>query len=494
MKVHFVFAPPIVHPQLSEMSEGMLPPLGILYLASFLRENIQDIEIQATDGLVKALDQTLSEVRSFEPDVLCVSSLTANTLGAYEVIKQAKAENPDLVVIMGGPHASALPEDVLTRSPADVVVIGEGEQTLLELIQLVIRAGKLDRRELERIKGIAFLDGEHAVRRTPIRPYVDLDSIPFPARDILPRSDYRGYYLYKRTPEAPMMISRGCPADCTFCSNQHWKLSKPFLRSRSAQNVVDEMEELYELGYREVQDMSDEFNNDVKNAIAICEEIVHRRLDMTWKTCLRAHPLPEKLVTLMAQAGCWMVSMGIESGNEEALRGIRKFITLEQVEKACTLLKKHGIKVQGLFMLFNVWERNGKLEYESVEMTTNTLKFADRLIDQGLLDYIGWSITTPYPGSELYDIARRHSLIKENLDGNWDAWIRDDPFVMQLPDVSQLEMARLKRRGSIMRAKCMLRSGNIGWKDLGFLAKKAAKVLLTEIAARFEKQALPQRL
>lgn len=290
-----------------------------------------------------------------------------------------------------------------------------------------------------------------------------------------------------------MMISRGCPADCTFCANFHWKLSKPFLRVRSPKNVVDEMEHLCRQGYREVQDMSDEFNNHPRNAIAICREIIDRGLDITWKTCLRAHPLPEELVQVMAQSGCWLVNLGIESSNAETLRGIKKLVTLEQVEKACKLLKEYGIKVQGLFMLFNVWEQDGELQYESVEMTKNTLRFAKRLIDQGLLDYIGWSITTPYPGSELYEIACRYSLIKEGLVENWDAWISNDPFVMQLPGVTQAEMTALKRQGSLLRAKCILRSGHFGLKDLGLFGRKAAKVFLSEISARFEKRNLPQR-
>ena len=493
MKIHFVFAPPIIQPKLANTVEGMLPPMGILYLASYLRENLEGIEISATDGLVEGFDRTFLAVKSRRPDVLCVSSLTTTALGAYELINRAKKEIPGLVAIVGGPHASALPEDVLMRSAADVVVIGEGEETLFELVQLLMRTRKLDSRHLEKIRGIAFLDSDNRIHRTPIRPYANLDSIPFPARDLLPREDYRGYYFHKRAPEAPMMFSRGCPADCTFCSNLHWKLSKPFVRVRSPENVVDEMEELYELGYREIQDMSDEFNNNVRSATAVCKEIKNRGLDITWKTCLRAHPLPEEFVEAMAEAGCWLVMLGIESGNPETLEGIKKHITLEQTERACRLLKKYNIKVQGLFMLLNVWEQDGKLEYESVEMTRNTLRFIEKLVNQRLLDYIGWSIATPYPGSELYNIACRHNLIKENLVGNWDGWIRDDPFVMRLPGITDQEMARLKREGSIVRAKCILRSGNFGLKDLGFFAKKAAKVLLTEMSARFERLSLPHR-
>lgn len=495
MKIHFVFSPPNIQPRLGDMVEGMLPPMGIMYLASYLRATHNDLqlEIRATDGLVRNLEQTFSEVRAFAPDILCVSHLTAASLGAYELIAMAKREKPDLIVITGGPHSSALPEDVLERSVADVVVIGEGEVTLSELVRIVAREGKLNPADLEAVSGIAFRDAAGGIQRTSTRPYADLDSLTFPARDILPREDYHGYYLAKRRPAAPMMISRGCPADCVFCANGHWKLCKPYVRVRSPKNVVDEMEQLRELGYREVQDMGDELNNNVKNAVAICEEMLSRRMDLSWITCLRAHPLSDELVQLMARSGCWLVNLGIESGNPETLRGIGKNVTKQQIEDACRLLQKHGIKVQGLLMLFNVWESDDHLQYESVAMTENTLRFAEKLVDQRLVDYIGWSITTPYPGSELYDIACRHNLIKPRLRGNWDGWVRDDPFVMELPGISRADMAGLKRRGSIIRAKCMLKGGQVSFRDLPLLCKKATKVLMTELAARLGSLNLLQR-
>ena len=482
-----MFAAPLSQPRFGELVEGMMPPLGILYLAQYLRKVHPGLELRATDGLTAGFQATVDEIKRFRPDVLCISALTAAALGAYALAERAKAEIPGVVVIMGGPHASALPDDVLPRSKVDVVAVGEGEVTLAELVGLLLAKGRLSAEDLLSVPGVAFRLADGAIHRTYHRAHVvDLDTIPFPARDLLPLRGYRGYYLCKQTPEYTMMFSRGCPADCTFCANYHWNCAKPKVRWRSPKNVVDEMQELRSLGIREIQDVADEFNNSVRNAAAICEEMIRRKLGMTWKTCVRAHPLPEELVRLMAEAGCWAVSLGIESGNPETLEGVGKLVTLEQIESACRLLNKYDIHVQGLMMLFNVWEENGQLRYEDMAMTEKSLQFASKLVSARLVKYLGWSVATPYPGSELYDIALRHNLIKESLRGNWDAWIRDDPFVLRLPGISVRDMARMKRKGSILRALCMLRSGHFGLKDVGIMAKKGLKVLATEMGALAE--------
>jgi radical SAM superfamily enzyme YgiQ (UPF0313 family) len=254
---------------------------------------------------------------------------------------------------------------------------------------------------------------------------------------------------------------------------------------RSPENIVDEMELLKrELGIKEVFDNSDEFNNNLEHAKNICREMIKRNTGLTWKTQLRASPLDEELVELMSRSGCWYVHLGIESGNQETLSGIKKKITLEEVINACRLLKKHKIKILGLFMLFNVWEEDGRLRFEDTQMSRKSLEFARWLVTRGLLDYIGWSITTPYPGSPLYEIAVKNSLFKPGLDGDWDAWLKDDFFVMQLPGITDRDIARLKTEGTFLRGLCLLKSRGLKLKDLGYLVKKGLKILENEIKSR----------
>ena len=247
---------------------------------------------------------------------------------------------------------------------------------------------------------------------------------------------------------------------------------------------MDEIERLYnDYGIREFFDCSDEFNNNVSHALAICEEIKKRGLKIAWKTSVRAAPLPEELAKAMAESGCWYVLIGIETGNLETMKGIRKHITFEQVENACRVLHKYNIRVNGLFMLYNVWGENGELRHETTDMVKNTFRYMDYLVKKGLLDYVGWSITMPYPGSELYQIAVKYNLIKPEYVGNWDKWLIGDSYVMQLPGVDHKAQVRMKTRGQLLRARMILKRREFQMKDVGYFMKKALKLAQNEFKA-----------
>lgn len=483
MKIHFILAPPIKKPKMGELSEGRIPPLGILYLIAYLREKIGSLQIKVTDGTVKGFEKTYQEVKDFNPDILCVSYYTLMALGAYKFINMIKKDNPDLFIITGGPHATALPEEPFRKAAVDIVVLGEGEVTLYELVNLFIHEKHQDVESLAKIDGIAYRDNNGQIKFTKTREHIeDLDTIPFPARDLIDLNNYKGWYINKEKREAAVFFARGCPYNCTFCSNVVWKKSKPYVRTRSPKNILDEIEMLYKsYGIREIYDCSDEFNIDLKHALAVCEELKHRNLDVVWKASMRAAPLSEELVKAMVKSGCWYVLIGIESGNEEALRGINKRVTLQQVEEACKLFKKYNLKVQGLFMLYNVWEENGQLKYENTEMVKKTFKYVSNLIDKRLLDYIGWSVTVPYPGSQLYNIAQKYNLIKDEYKENWDYWLSKDSYVIQLPGITPATQIRMKTLGSILRAKMLLHGRDFRFKDISWMFGKGLKIVVNEI-------------
>ncbi len=482
-RVLLLFAPPVRVPHLGELGEDIAPPLGVLYLAAALRRAFPTLKVEVVDGVREGFDAAWAMVQDFKPDLLGLSFYTTAAEGAYEIARRAKAHFPHVLVVAGGPHATALPEEALFSGGIDLVVRGEGEATLVELVEAWLSHAPWDTLT-PRIKGIAWRAGEEVRLNAPREP-VDVDSLPFPARDAIRMNRYRGFYLAKQRPETSVVLSRGCPFSCTFCSNMVWKLAGSKVRTRSPQSVVAEFEHLAStFGIREVFDHADEFNARVETAMAIAKAIEERKLGLTWKTQVRAHPLPPSLVAAMARAGCWYVHLGIESGNDRTLRGIGKGVTREQVHTACRVLKDHGIKVHGLFMLFNVWEEEGRLAFEGVEETERTLEFAESLASERLLDYIGWSITTPYPGSRLFDIACRHALVKPTLRGAWAKWLTEDAFVMTLPGVSDADMARAKTRGSLLRAKLLLRSGHINPAELGYILKKGIKLVANEVRAR----------
>jgi radical SAM superfamily enzyme YgiQ (UPF0313 family) len=391
---------------------------------------------------------------------------------------------PATTVVYGGPHPTAVPEDALERSMADYVVRGEGE---------VVFHNLLNSSDPQTVKGIVYRDNGRIVHNPPQALIDNLDSIPFPARDLIDMTKYPGYYVTKKRPESDIMSSRGCPYNCVFCSNPVWKLSKPWIRVRTPSNVADEIELLKrQFGVREYYDQCDEFNASKDWAMAMCDELIGRKLDAAWKVQVRVDNLNEALVAKMAQAGCWLVFIGIESGNQETLEGIKKHVTLEQVREAARMFKKYGIKVFGLFMAFNAWEDDGRLMYEDMAKTTNTLDFAGKLVDDGLLDYLTWSLTTPYPGSELYDIAMRHNLISEDMRGQWDKIEPIWNFTMQLPTVSEDDWRTIKSRGARLQARCVLRGGRLNVSTAKLIMQRGMSMVALD-AERFKKNLIKGR-
>ena len=480
MKVQLIFAPPRDRAKMSDLVEKVYPPFGILYIAAYLREKMPGLKIEVTDGLLIGWDRAVEAIKAFSPDILFFSYITPTAMGAYAMAEHIKKILPGVITIFGGPHATALPFEAFERSKADFVIVGEGERTSFELVK-AISDGKKD---FSSIDGLLWPNQGRIVRNNPRQFIADIDEIPFPARDLVDMKAYKGWFVHRRVPETSILFSRGCPFDCTFCTNAVWKSSKPWLRLRSPKSIVDEMESLKNMGIKEVFDNSDEFNCNTPFAIAVCEEIKRRKLDMPWKTQLRAFPFSEELVRSMAESGCWYVHLGIESGNERTLKGIRKNITLEQCENACRLLKKYGIKIFGLFMLLNAWEEDGKLAFEGAAETERTLEFAKDMIDKKLLDYMSCTITTPYPGSQLFEIARKFNLIKDNLLQDWSRWLTDESFIMKLPGVTQKEARDLYFKGSLLRGYCYLKSGNWSIKDVPVFLDKFTKSLLLKITSR----------
>jgi len=472
MRVQLVLAPRLKLQRTGGV-DYLYPPLGLLYLASYLRDKLSDVELKVTDGFLLGYPKTIEEVILFAPDILGVSFTTPAAAGAYKLINEIKPILPKTMIVCGGPHPTAMPEDVLLRSITDYVVRGEGETAFYNLIS---------NNEPKLVQGVAYRDGERVIK-TPVEPLITaIDEIPFPARDLIDMRKYPGYYITKRNPETDIISSRGCPYNCVFCSNPVWKLQKPWLRLRSPQNIVNELEALVkDYGIREYYDQCDEFNASKKWAISVCEELISRRLDITWKVQVRVDHLDEGLVSKMAEAGCWLVFIGIESGNQETLDGIRKRVTLEQVYEACRLFQKYGIKIFGLFMAFNVWEDSGQLMYEDLAKTTKTLNFAEKLVDEGLLNYLTWSLTTPYPASELYDIALRHKLIAQDLVGQWDKIEPIWNFTMRLPTVSEEDWMAIKSHGARLQAKCIIRGRRFNFSTMKLILQRGFSMIFLDL-------------
>jgi len=431
------------------------PNLGALYLIGYLREKVSGVALHYLDAHHN-LRSHIDMLEKIQPDIYGLSISVMREKDAFKTIRAVKERFPQLPIICGGPYPTIMYEHILTSLPVDVCVMGEGEATMAELAE-VFKGVK----RLEDVPGTAFMkNGRLTV--TPKRSLIpDLDSIPFPAWDLIDFQQYDGSFQYMAQPNTAIITSRGCPFDCVFCANAVWKLSKPWLRLRSPENVCREIAMLYRKGIREISIRSDEFNPVLSWAIDFCREIRKLGLnDIFFQGNIRADKMTDELAAEMKKCNFWMVQLGIESGNQRTLDGIGKKISIEQVVQTSRILKRHGIKVYGYIMIYHAWEENGTFCYESPEDVDRTLAFVRKMKKEKLLDYMSFSTTTPMRGSALFDIAKRHNMLKQGKDV-------DDlsDFLMVLPKVSEKAMKRSRRKGLFLQLWMNLFSGHNNLSD-----------------------------
>ncbi|RLI52900.1 MAG: hypothetical protein DRP09_16975 [Candidatus Thorarchaeota archaeon] len=465
-KMKIILADPPIIKNSAYKPNTYTPNLGILYLISYLRNKFNNLEMKYLESFL-SLKQHVKEVREYNPDIYCISFPTLLANAAYKTINIIKNESRSLPIICGGPHPTADPEDVFANSKADICVIGEGEETLTELVAYYMNRGK--HKQLEDIKGIAYRKSDNVIY-TQKRPLIkDLDSIPFPAWDVIDMKKYPGPTRLRAYPFRMVLVSRGCPYNCNFCSNPVWKTNKPWLRLRSPKNIAKEIELYYNRdGIREIQLLCDEFNVDLNWSIEVCNEI--KRLgydDLYFNTLLRVDKVTEELAKALADINCWAVHIGIESGNQRTLDGINKKITLEQVVNACKILKKYNIRIFGFAMMLNIWEENGELCYESPDDVMRTLNFMRKLIRNKLIDYMSWGFVVPLPGAPLYDICKKHGLISG--DRRLDTW-KWGGMPVKLPNIEEKIMQRIKRKGMFLQMWCNFRHiRDLNWRNYRYI-------------------------
>lgn len=443
--------------------------LSLLYLASYVRQRRPDAEFVYLPQ-ARTPAEHLACIREFQPQVYAISFTSYSALAAYELIRMVKAEFPSLVVVCGGSHATPCHREVLERSGADVCVIGEGEETFAEIVDALDSLPAA----LHGIDGVAFMEnGQEVVTRTR-RSIVDLDTIPFPARDLVDDRDFCGLTYSRARPNTEMVITRGCPLRCVFCANPVFRFQDgPLFRSRTPANIAAEVEELYARGYREIYLHSDELNVRLDWSIEVCKAIAalgHK--DLYFQCNMRVVPMSEELAYWMRQAGFWLVRIGLETSSQRVLKGIKKRMSWERTVRACTLLRAQGIKVFGFTMMFNFWEEDGELRHETADEVRQTIRDVYGLWLRGLINYTSWTFATPVQGAELYDIARRHGMVGEDYYPS-DTW---DIF-RHLRGVSEREFNALYAQARRQTALMALASGGFEWRNYRGILRKARTTL-----------------
>lgn len=370
------------------------PSLGLCYIAAVLRENNIDVEILDALVLGMTCEEVVKTVKRKSPDVVGLTAMTPTFRNAIKLAEKIKKHNKNITIVLGGIHVSILPEQTLKENPSiDIGIIGEGENTVLELIN-AIGQGK----NLSKIMGIIFRRKDKLIKTKP-RPLIeDLDSIPFPARDLLPplkvyKTDPANY---KRRPSASMITSRGCPFGCIYCDKVIFGRG---FRGRSPQNVVDEIQMLIEdYGIREITFFDELITASKKRVIDICDQIVKRNLDIIWTCESRVDTIDLELLKKMKRAGCWQISYGIESGSQKVLDYMKKGVTIKQVEKCLKLTKSVGMKTRGYFMF--------GFPIDTVETIGETINFAKKLS----LDHAQFSCFIPFPGTKLHELVENEGF------------------------------------------------------------------------------------
>lgn len=369
------------------------PPLGLASVAAVLEAAGHEVRI--TDAPVERLSvpALLEHLGTPRPDVVGITSLTAFFDQACATALALKARQPHLPVVLGGPHVTARPELLLEHPEFDLAVLGEGEITFREVVDL-LQAGK----SAAEVPGTARVH-EGALQVAPPRPLLDdLDALPLPARHLLPLARYRPLPNDQRDlPKTSVVVSRGCPFSCTFCEK---RVFGDTWRSRSPARVVDEMHHLVERwGIRDIAFVDSTFTPSRRRLEAVLAEMEARPARTTWTASCRANLLDETLLRRMKAAGCWRIRIAIESGDDAILAAIRKGVTREQFAATVEAATRAGVEVKGFFMVGHIGETPATIE--------RTIRFA---LSLPLTD-VTVQVNTPLPGTTQWEACRRHGTL-----------------------------------------------------------------------------------
>jgi radical SAM superfamily enzyme YgiQ (UPF0313 family) len=376
------------------LAEAPSPPLGLCYVAAAFEA--AGAEVCILDYMVRRYtpEKLAMELTAFNPDIVGTGSVTLNFYAAADILKTAKQCCPGAVTVMGGPHVSFDYENTLRQFPEiDLVVVGEGEQTIRELLPVIG-----NRKAWSGVRGLAFSE-ESRIRFTGSRDLItDLDDLPLPARHLLPMSRYLALGF-----PISIITSRGCPGRCIFCQGRRMVGSR--IRNRDPRLVVDEIEGLLAYGFERINFADDFFTSNPRRVRHICAEIERRNLKFAWAAFARADSVNPEMLAMMRRSGCDTIFFGFESGNQEMLDRIKKGIKLDRVRRAVADAKAAGMRVFGSFIV--------GLPGETEETLMESHRFA-RELD---VEY-GYHFLVPFPGTEVRDDMARYDL--ELLTDNWN--------------------------------------------------------------------------
>ena len=355
------------------------PPIGILYIASVLRNAGYDLHVVDAFALNISLDEAVKRVLDLEPNYLGISCNYSPLHNiTLKIADEIKAINSSINIFVGGNHATACANELLVQSnnSIDAICLGQGEKSVLAYLN-----AKKELLDFSTVCGVAYVSGNEIVINEKCSIIEDLDSIPFPAYDLIDMDIYDRYNI---------IASRGCPFACTYCASN--VIVQKFVKYRSAQNILDEVEMLIaEYGEKMFWFSDDTFTANQKFANALMDEIAYRKVQFKWSCLTRVNKTSLKLLEKMKSNGCQYISYGVESGNDQILANMNKMIEKSEIKSAIELTKKANIDVYTFFLIGYPGENTQTIE--------DTFKLVHEINPTGA----SFAIVIPLPGTTMWN-------------------------------------------------------------------------------------------
>lgn len=372
-----------------------LPPTDLMYLAAVAEEGGRECRIADYSLGGRTVDDFVADLREFQPDYLVISATTPTLETDLALCSIAKSMLPDIRTIAKGAHFLRFDREALERHPdLDMVIRGEAEMTFRDIIR---------REKPDGITGLTWRSNGNSIIENPNRPFLDdLDALPFPARHLIDNGRYRRPDT--GAVQGVIKVSRGCPYHCFFCLAT--PVSGSRLRKRSPDNIVEEARTCVErYGIRDFIFWSDIFTLDRDWVMDLCGTILRSGLTFTWSANARADTIDREMAEMMRKAGCRLVSVGVESGNQEMLDKMGKRQSIDRIRHAFTVFREVGLKTLAYFLIGLPWETRKTAE--------DTVRFAVELDS----DFASFFIAAPLPGTAFFDYAEQNGMIKSGGNG-----------------------------------------------------------------------------
>lgn len=378
-----------------EKIANVIPPLGIGYVAGVLKQ--ADFPVKIIDSVPLKLDKEkiVEILKKDEPEIIAFTATIMSIYSAVETAKYLREVFPKAKLVLGGPQITSIPEQTMKPRVFDFGILGEGEETMLELVETIER----EKKDFTKIKSLVWWRVNKLIINPRREMIENLDKLPYPARELFPKQEY--YHPmpggYKRLPFGHMVTSRGCPYRCSFCDRSVFGNK---FRARSPEKVIEEIEYLIKnYKVKEIKFYDDLFTFNKERVHRICNEIIKRKIDISWSCSARVDSVDFELLKHMKKAGCWQIDYGIESGNQLVLNKMKKGITLKQSQQAVNWAKQVGMKARAFIII--------GMPGETRKSINDTINFVKKL----KLDVVAFYAVMIYPGNELYEIVKKEGKL-----------------------------------------------------------------------------------